>query len=85
MFHNVFSQELACLLQSINHGITGSFLDQIRSVTTQFFAFPMEEKMKYSREVDTPEGYGNDLILSEDQILDWTDRLYHKVSPEDQR
>ncbi|KAH8481728.1 hypothetical protein H0E87_029280 [Populus deltoides] len=40
---------------SINHGVTGSFLDQIRSVTTQFFAFPMEEKMKYSREVDTPE------------------------------
>jgi isopenicillin N synthase-like dioxygenase len=55
MFHKFFSQELGCLFQSINHGITGSFLDQIRSVTTQFFAFPMEEKMKYSREVDTPE------------------------------
>ncbi|KAJ6296269.1 hypothetical protein OIU78_024170 [Salix suchowensis] len=25
------------------------------------------------------------MILSEDQILDWTDRLYHIVSPEDKR
>jgi isopenicillin N synthase-like dioxygenase len=31
-------------LQSINHGITSSFLDKVRSVTKQFFALPMEEK-----------------------------------------
>ncbi|KAJ6435757.1 hypothetical protein OIU84_000888 [Salix udensis] len=70
---------------SINHGITGVFLDQVRSVTAQFFALPMEEKLKYSRAADSTEGYGNDMILSEDQILDWTDRLYHVVSPEDKR
>ncbi|CAK7324038.1 unnamed protein product [Dovyalis caffra] len=70
---------------SINHGVTGSFLDQVRSITKQFFALPMEEKMKCSREVDSTEGYGNDMILSEDQILDWTDRLYLKVSPEEKR
>jgi len=85
MFYKFFSQELGYLFQSINHGITGVFLDQVRSVTAQFFALPMEDKLKYSRAVDSTEGYGNDMILSEDQILDWTDRLYLILSPEDQR
>lgn len=89
MFCNFFfcflKSLFVCLFQSINHGITGVFLDQVRSVTAQFFALPMEEKLKYSRAADSTEGYGNDMILSEDQILDWTDRLYHIVSPEDKR
>ncbi|KAL9339631.1 hypothetical protein Peur_068646 [Populus x canadensis] len=71
--------------QVINHGMTSSFLDKIREVSKQFFAFPMEEKQKYSREADSIEGYGNDMILSDHQTVDWTDRLYLTISPEDQR
>lgn len=71
--------------QAINHGMTSSFLDDVRKLTKQFFANPMEEKKKLSRPVDDIEGYGNDMILSENQVLDWTDRLYLKVYPEDQR
>ncbi|KAJ9163037.1 hypothetical protein P3X46_022757 [Hevea brasiliensis] len=70
---------------SINHGMTSSFLDEVRLATKKFFALPMEEKQKYAREVDAMEGYGNDMILSEDQVLDWNDRLYLLASPEDQR
>ncbi|KAJ6731842.1 hypothetical protein OIU79_003049 [Salix purpurea] len=62
--------------QVINHGMTSSFLDKIREVSKQFFASPMEEKQKYSREADSIEGYGNDMILSDHQTVDWTDRLY---------
>ncbi|GMY35776.1 protein SRG1-like [Fagus crenata] len=69
--------------QVINHGI--SFLDEIRDVTKQFFELPMEEKRKYSREADGIEGYGSDMIISEQQILDWTDRLYLTINPEDRR
>lgn len=71
--------------QVINHGMTSSFLDKIREVSKQFFGFPMEEKQKYSREADSIEGYGNDMILSDHQTVDWTDRLYLTISPEDQR
>ncbi|KAJ6673296.1 OXOGLUTARATE/IRON-DEPENDENT DIOXYGENASE [Salix viminalis] len=71
--------------QVINHGMTSSFLDKIREVSKQFFASPMEEKQKYSREADSIEGYGNDMILSDHQTVDWTDRLYLTISPEDQR
>ena len=60
------------------------FLDTVRSVSKQFFALPLEEKLKCGG-VNTGQGYGNDMILSEDQILDWTDRLYFELSPEDQR
>ncbi|KAK2991068.1 hypothetical protein RJ640_010070 [Escallonia rubra] len=71
--------------QAINHGMSNSFLDQLRDVGKTFFAYPTEEKQKYSRAVDDTEGYGNDSVLSENQTLDWSDRLYLIVNPEDQR
>ncbi|KAI7987979.1 Protein SRG1 [Camellia lanceoleosa] len=71
--------------EAINHGMESSFLDKVREIAKQFFLLPIEEKHKYSRTVEDLEGYGNDSVLSEHQILDWTDRLYLIVSPEDQR
>lgn len=69
----------------MNHGISEAFLDKIYEVTKQFFALPTEEKLKYSREIGSIQGYGNDMILSDDQVLDWIDRLYLTTYPEDQR
>lgn len=43
----------------------------------------MEEKMKYF--TTELEGYGNDKIAFEGQILDWMDRLYLQVEPENER
>ncbi|KAF3563710.1 hypothetical protein DY000_02017003 [Brassica cretica] len=43
------------------------------------------EKQKYARETGSFQGYGNDMILLDDQVLDWTDRLYLTTYPEDQR
>ncbi|XAR66842.1 Codeine 3-O-demethylase [Bertholletia excelsa] len=71
--------------QLINHGMTSSFLDEVSEVAKRFFALPMDEKQKYARTVDDVEGYGNDSVLSEHQSLDWMDRLYLNVSPEDIR
>eukprot|EP00257_Ricinus_communis_P023797 XP_015583880.1 protein SRG1 isoform X1 [Ricinus communis] len=68
--------------QVINHGM---ILDKMREVGKKFFGLPMEKKQKYSREADSIEGYGNDMIISEHQTLDWTDRLYLTLSPDDQR
>ncbi|XP_021741373.1 protein SRG1-like [Chenopodium quinoa] len=71
--------------QAINHGMTNDFLDKIREVGKQFFALPLEEKQKYSRGIDDWDGYGNDAVVSKQQTLDWMDRLYLTVNPEDQR
>ncbi|CAA7049104.1 unnamed protein product [Microthlaspi erraticum] len=69
----------------MNHGITEAFLNKIYELTKQFFALPAEEKQKYAREINGYQGYGNDMILTDDQVLDWTDRLYLMTYPEDQR
>ncbi|XP_050204214.1 protein SRG1-like [Mercurialis annua] len=70
---------------AINHGMSGSFLEEVRSVIKQFFSLPMEEKLKYGKEGESINGYGNDTILSEDQILDWNNRLILVLNPEHQR
>ncbi|KAE8669054.1 hypothetical protein F3Y22_tig00112260pilonHSYRG00036 [Hibiscus syriacus] len=72
-------------IQAVNHGIPGEFLVTLQELARQFFVLPSEEKKKYSREIGGIEGYGNDMILSENQILDWTDRLYLILSPEQKR
>ncbi|KAL8168101.1 hypothetical protein V2J09_009600 [Rumex salicifolius] len=71
--------------QIVNHGMTSSFLDEIREAMRQFYAFPLEEKQKYSRGVDGYDGYGNDSIINPDQVLDWNDRLFLSVYPEARR
>lgn len=63
--------------------MSAEFLDEVRRLAKQFFDLPMEEKSKYSREENEIEGYGNDMILSNQQILDWTDRLYLTVYPKE--
>jgi len=73
------------VVQVMNHGITEAFLDKIYELTKQFFALPTEEKQKCAREIGRVQGYGNDMILSDDQVLDWIDRLYITTYPEDQR
>ena len=71
--------------QAINHGMESSFLEKVREVSKQFFQLPKEEKQKCAREPKNVEGYGYDIIYSANQRLDWTDRVYLKVLPEDQR
>ncbi|CAD6337898.1 unnamed protein product [Miscanthus lutarioriparius] len=62
------------------------FLAKMMGVTRGFFNLPLDEKQKYSNLANGKEfrneGYGNDMVLSEDQVLDWCDRLYLIVEPE---
>ncbi|KAJ0962420.1 hypothetical protein J5N97_030248 [Dioscorea zingiberensis] len=69
-------------------GMTASFLDEVRNVAKEFFQIPMEEKQKYSNLKHGKfhyQGYGNDEVITDDQILDWTHRLYLTVQPDDMR
>ena len=55
----------------------------------EFFRQPSEAKQKYSNLIDGKnfyvQGYRNDRVLTQDQILDLSDRLHLKVEPEDER
>uniref|UniRef100_A0A453KXJ8 Fe2OG dioxygenase domain-containing protein n=5 Tax=Aegilops tauschii TaxID=37682 RepID=A0A453KXJ8_AEGTS len=74
-----------------NHGIEDSLMDAMMSVSREFFRQPAEEKQKCSNLVDgngkdyQVEGYGSDKVVSEDQVLNWSDRLHLRVEPEGER
>ncbi|KAF5203335.1 S-norcoclaurine synthase [Thalictrum thalictroides] len=77
------------LFQAIGHDIPSTLLDELQRTAKEFFDLPMEEKHKYSTNFNGKQellqGYGNDLIVSDDQVIDWSDRLYLLVKPLDQR
>ncbi|KAF7099754.1 hypothetical protein CFC21_101354 [Triticum aestivum] len=77
------------LFLAVGHGMEQSFLGEVMGVAREFFKLPLEEKQKYSNLVNGNEvrieGYGNDMVVSEKQILDWCDRLYIIVEPENRR
>uniref|UniRef100_A0ACD5XRY8 Uncharacterized protein n=1 Tax=Avena sativa TaxID=4498 RepID=A0ACD5XRY8_AVESA len=72
-----------------NHGIEDSIMDAMMSASREFFRQPIEEKRKCSNRVEGKpferEGYGNEKVVSQDQILDWHDRLHLTLEPEDER
>lgn len=71
--------------QAINHGIENSFLEEACEAAKQFFQLPMMEKKKYARQKGEFDGYGNDMILFHNQTLDWNDRLFLSLIPQDEQ
>lgn len=45
----------------------------------------MEEKNKYAKSVVDFQGYGADPVPEQGQSLDWSDRLFLEVFPEDRK
>ncbi|KAL9230675.1 hypothetical protein vseg_005995 [Gypsophila vaccaria] len=71
--------------QVINHEMTNTFLEVLLEVTKGFFNLPLEEKLKYSITTDFFNGYGNANEIVGNDALNWSDRLFLSVSPEDKR
>lgn len=69
-----------------NHGVDDTVLDDVKDVVKGFFALSFEEKkvnVGTYRSVDNM-GYGKTHVMSEDQPLDWVDRLTIKAAPVDE-
>jgi isopenicillin N synthase-like dioxygenase len=83
------NQQVIYLVQATNHGIEASLMDAMMGASRDFFHQPLKEKQKYSNLIDGKhfqvQGYGNDMVVSQDQILDWHDRLHLRVEPEEDR
>ncbi|KAL7139908.1 hypothetical protein ABFS83_09G085000 [Erythranthe nasuta] len=71
--------------QAIDHGIPSCFLDKVRGVGREFFGQSMEEKNKCAKKVAEFQGYGADPVPEDGQSLDWSDRIFLALAPEDQR
>lgn len=81
----LLKKKLIFLFQATGHGIPNAFLNKVRTVAREFFELPVEEKKKYSKGVDEMQGYGGDPTPEQGQFLDWQDRLFLDVYPEDLR
>ncbi|KAJ1258270.1 hypothetical protein BS78_10G062200 [Paspalum vaginatum] len=72
-----------------DHGVEAALMDALMAASREFFREPLQEKQAYSNLVGGRqwqlEGYGNDPVKTQDQILDWSDRLHLRVEPEDER
>ncbi|XP_030553347.1 protein SRG1-like [Rhodamnia argentea] len=71
---------LACsdwgFFQLINHGVSGSLVEEVKLGIQEFFKLPMEEKRKFWQEEGDLEGFGQAFVVSEEQKLDWGDLFY---------
>ncbi|RVX10649.1 Protein SRG1 [Vitis vinifera] len=65
----------------VNHGVSSSFMEKLKSEIGEFYKLPLEERMKYKMRPGDVEGYGLSPIRSEDQKLDWGDRFYMTTNP----
>ncbi|CAI9095451.1 OLC1v1031405C1 [Oldenlandia corymbosa var. corymbosa] len=66
--------------QLTNHGATTA-IENMNAATHEFFKLPLEEKMVYSQQPGSFEGYGQASFNLEDQKLDWNDRLFIYTIP----
>ncbi|KAL2341080.1 hypothetical protein Fmac_009020 [Flemingia macrophylla] len=66
--------------QLVEHGMSPVMLETLKDEIEGFFRLPLEEKMKYRIRPGDVEGYGA-VIRSEDQKLDWGDRLFMITNP----
>lgn len=73
------------LCQAVGHGIPDEFLDRVRDVAERFFSLSDDEKRDCWRASDEVEGYGDDLVVSEKQVIDCCFRLFLRVFPQEQR
>ncbi|GMJ05351.1 SENESCENCE-RELATED GENE 1, senescence-related gene 1 [Hibiscus trionum] len=67
--------------QLVNHGVSLTLLDKLKTQIREFFNLPMEEKNKFWQSPGQVEGFGQSFVVSEDQKLDWADMFYMITLP----
>ncbi|XP_077232607.1 oxoglutarate-dependent flavonoid 7-O-demethylase 1-like [Tasmannia lanceolata] len=59
--------------QLVNHGVSSTLVEKMKSEIQAFFKLPLEEKNKLAQQQGDTEGYGQSFVVSEGQKLDWAD------------
>ncbi|PHT36645.1 Protein SRG1 [Capsicum baccatum] len=67
--------------QVVNHGVSISLMEKLKSEIQAFFDLPLEEKKKFEQQEGSIEGFGHDFVFSEEQKLDWIDLFYITTLP----
>lgn len=67
--------------QLVDHGVSKSLVEKMKTEAHEIFNLPMEEKKKFWRTPTDVEGFGQSFVVSEEQKLDWGDRFYLRTLP----
>ena len=68
-------------LQLVNHGVSTSLVENMKTGAKKLFELPIEEKKKlWQREGDL-EGFGQAFVLSDQQKLEWADAFLLTTLP----
>ncbi|XP_027088767.2 oxoglutarate-dependent flavonoid 7-O-demethylase 1 [Coffea arabica] len=69
------------IFQLVNHGVSSSVMEKLKYEIEEFYKLPLEEKMRYELRPGDFEGYGQTILHSDDQKVDWADRFYMVFNP----
>ncbi|WOL10196.1 hypothetical protein Cni_G18950 [Canna indica] len=61
--------------QLINHGVPSEVIEKVKADIVEFFKLPLEDKVACGQIPSSIEGYGQALVVSNDQKLEWGDML----------
>ncbi|CAO2162262.1 unnamed protein product [Urochloa humidicola] len=71
--------------QLVNHGVPDEVIRNVKRDIAEFFKLPLEAKNAHAKLPNGLEGYGQTLVFSETQKLDWSDMLYLMLRPAESR
>ncbi|PQP96222.1 protein SRG1-like [Prunus yedoensis var. nudiflora] len=71
--------------QLVNHGVSSSLMDKVKTEIQDFFNLAMEDKKKLWQTPRDVEGFGQAFVVSEDQKLDWADIFFMTTLPVEMR
>ncbi|KAL6196669.1 hypothetical protein ACLB2K_032283 [Fragaria x ananassa] len=76
---------LACkewgFFQLVNHGVSSSLLEKIKTEIQDFFNLSIDEKKRFWQRPEDMEGFGQLFVVSEEQKLDWADVFFMTTLP----
>lgn len=69
------------MFQLVNHGVNSLLVAKLRYEIEEFYKRPLEDKLKYQRRPGEIEGYGQTVLHTADQKVDWADRFFMMINP----
>ena len=69
----------------MNHGVDKLLVDKMKNEVVKFFNMPVEEKLRYELKAGDYQGYGQTILHTQDQKIDWADRFYMITNPHHRR
>ncbi|KAL0398393.1 UNVERIFIED_CONTAM: protein SRG1 [Sesamum radiatum] len=69
------------IFQLVNHGVESWLVEKLKYEIQEFYKLPLEERLRYKIRPGDVEGYGQTVILTPGQKVDWADRFYMFTNP----